>query len=166
VIAALVAVSTIAVGLPLLAWWIGGRRFWSRLRGRADSDPWGDFVRRHRLSVAEAARIAAEVSRGRQLEDPRLRRAAVDWATRLLEQETLRAPRNARTRRLLLALLTCWASAVFAWLLYRVLTGRPEDVNWVSLVLWTAAAVWIVRRRRRLRRSIVLNAEPSTAGDA
>ena len=38
--------------------------------------------------TAEAARLAREVPRGLEFEDPRLRRAAADWATTLLEQET------------------------------------------------------------------------------
>ncbi|MFW3171446.1 hypothetical protein [Geodermatophilus sp. CPCC 206100] len=163
--AALIAALTIAVGLPLLAWWVGGRRFWGRLRGSAVPDPWRDLVQRHRLSAAEAARIATEVPRGRPLDEPRLRRAAVDWATRLLEQEAVRGPRNPRTRRLVLAPVVCWASAVFAWLVHRVLSGRPEDVNWVSVAAWTLGAWWIVRRRRRLRRTIAVNAEPSTVDE-
>ena len=90
----------IAVGLPLLAWWVAGRPYWSRLRPGAEPDPGRDLVRRHGLSAGEAARIAADVPRGLRLPDPRLRRAAVDRARELLEQEQVRLPRNPRTRGL------------------------------------------------------------------
>jgi hypothetical protein len=33
-----VAVGLLLLGLPLLAWWVGGRRFWARLERLAGSD--------------------------------------------------------------------------------------------------------------------------------
>ena len=85
--AALVVILVIAVGLPLVAWWIGGRRFWGGLRPGSETDPWGDLVRRHSLSAAEVARVATAVPRGRPLADPRLRPAAAELAAELLEQQ-------------------------------------------------------------------------------
>lgn len=108
--APLVAVLVIAVGLPLLAWWVAGRPYWSRLRPGAEPDPWRDLVRRHGLSAGEAARIAADVPRGLRLPDPRLRRAAVDWARELLGQEQVRLPRNPRTRGLVVVVVIGWAA--------------------------------------------------------
>ena len=81
--AGILAVLVIAVGLPLLAVWTARRPHWSRLRWGAEPDPWRDLVRRHGLSAGEASRIAADVPRGRRLHEPRLRRAAVDWAREL-----------------------------------------------------------------------------------
>lgn len=108
--APLVAVLVIAVGLPLLAWWVAGRPYWSRLRPGAELDAWRDLVRRHGLSAGEAARIAADVPRGLRLPDPRLRRAAVDWARELLGQEQVRLPRNPRTRGLVVVVVIGWAA--------------------------------------------------------
>jgi Flp pilus assembly protein TadB len=157
VTAAWVTVGLLVLGLPLLAWWVAGRRFWARLRPGAESDPWRDAVRRHGLSAAEAARLAREVPRGSAFEDPRLRRAAVDWAETLLAQE----PPRPRTRRgrVLTALFVVWATGVFAYLVNRVVVGRPEDVNWVGVVAFSLFAVYAVRRRRALRRTIALNSE-------
>ena len=155
--AAWVTVGLLVLGVPLLAWWVGGRRFWGRLRPGAEADPWRDAVRRHRLSAAEAARLAREVPRGSTFDDPRLRRAAVDWAETLLAQESPR-PRT-RRGRVLAALFVAWATCVIAYLVNRVLVGRPEDVNWVSVVAFSLFAVYAVRRRRGLRRTIALNSE-------
>ena len=164
--APLIAVLVIAVGLPLLAWWVAGRPYWSRLRPGAEPDRWRDLVRRHGLSTEEAARIAADVPRGLRLPDPRLRRAAVDRARQLLEQEQVRLPRNPRTRGLLIALAICWTTAVLGHLVFRVVSGRPEDVNWVTVAFGAAAVAWGVRRRRALRRTIELNDEPTPADGA
>ena len=157
--AAWVIVGLLVFGVPLLAWWLGGRRMWDRLRPGAEPDPWRDAVRRHGLSAGEAARLAREVTRGHEFDDPRLRRAAVDWAETLLAQEMPR-PRTP-AGRLLVALLFLWALGVLGFLLYRVLMGHPEDVNWVSVAAYVLLGVWIVRRRRGLRRTVALNGAQS-----
>jgi hypothetical protein len=79
-------------------------------------------------------------------DDPRLRRAAVDRAGTLPEQELPR-PRTA-VGRVVVALLWLWARGVLGLLLHRLLLGRPEDVNWLSVAMDALLAVWIVRRRR------------------
>lgn len=43
-------------------------------------DPWAEWLRRHRLSVAEAGELEHGVGRGREFSDSRLRAAAVDRA--------------------------------------------------------------------------------------
>ena len=158
-----VTIVLILVGLPLLAWWLGGRTFWSRLSPRAFSDPWRDLVTQHRLSAADASRVAHAVPRGMALAQPHLRVAAVDWARRLIEQETLRWPRTL-AGRVGAGLVVLWACGVIGFLLYRVLTGRPGDVNWGTVIVYEDLAVWLRRRRRNLRRAIELNQdEPATA---
>jgi hypothetical protein len=71
-------------------------------------------------------------------------------------------PRPRSTRgRVLLALAWLWAACVLGFLLVPLLMGHPEDVNWFSVALYTLLGIWILRRRRRLRRTVALNSEPS-----
>ena len=154
-----VTIVLILVGLPLLAWWLGGRRFWSRLRPGAERDPWGDVVRTHRLSPSEAPRVAHAVPRGVALDQPHLRAAAVDWAERLMEQETVRWP-TTRRGRLLAGLAVLWFLGVVTLLVQRLVTGHPEDVNWMTVAIAVGFGVWAVRRRRALRRAVVVNSGP------
>ena len=76
-----VLVVVLLVGLPLLAWWVGGRRIWGRLTPGAEPDRYREMVRRHALSPSEAAEVEAAATWGRELHDPRLRAAVVDWAS-------------------------------------------------------------------------------------
>lgn len=68
---ALITVVAILLGLPLLAWWLGGRRFWARLRPGAEPHPWGDAMRRLGLTPREAAQVESAVAWGRRLVDSR-----------------------------------------------------------------------------------------------
>ena len=98
---AVIVIVLIAVGLPLLAWWIGGRRFWARLQPRQEPDLYRQLVQRHHLRPAEVAQVESAVMWGRELADERLRAAVVDWARALLAAEEERRGRHPRSRRLL-----------------------------------------------------------------
>ncbi|TQN42959.1 hypothetical protein FHU33_2378 [Blastococcus colisei] len=154
--AAWLTIALLLVGAPLLAWWLGGRTFWARLRPGRDPDPWGDVVRRHRLSAGEAARLGREVARGVRFDDERQRAAAVDLAGLLLGQGLF--PDGAsRTQRVLVVVLVLWLTAVLARVVFLLVSGRPQDVNWVTVLIWAGAILWHRTRRRGLRRTIALN---------
>jgi hypothetical protein len=119
-------------------------------------------MRRHALSTGEAVRISRAVARGEELTGPRLRAAAVEWAEVLLRPV---GPRTPRRKRLLNGLLVVYVVAVGSFLAHRLLTGHPEDVNWVGVVAWIGFAVWAVRRRRNLRRAMQRNATESPAAE-
>ncbi|WP_448609250.1 hypothetical protein [Geodermatophilus sp. URMC 60] len=161
--APLIAVLVIAVGLPLLAWCVARRPYWSRLRPGAEPDPWRDLVRRHGLSPGEAARIAADVPRGVRLPDPRLRRAAAEWARDLLAQEQVRLPRNPRTRGVVVVLVVVWVAAALGLLVPRLTSGEGVGIPWGAVAVWGVIGVWHVRRRRALRRAVDVNDEPAAA---
>ncbi|WP_448618497.1 hypothetical protein [Geodermatophilus sp. URMC 65] len=160
----LIAVLVIAVGLPLVAWWVARRPYWSRLRPGAEPDPWRDLVRRYGLSAAEAARVAADVPRGVRLPDPRLRRAAVEWARELLEQEQVRLPRNPRTRGVVVVLVVVWGATALGLLVSQLASGERVDVPWVVVAVWLVTGMWGVRRRRALRRAVECNDDRAADG--
>ncbi|WP_456949342.1 hypothetical protein [Geodermatophilus sp. SYSU D00698] len=76
----LVFLLLVALVLPLLAWSLAGRRFWADLRGPGTRDLRAEVVARHGLSGAEADTVQTAVTRGRPVDDARLRPAAADWA--------------------------------------------------------------------------------------
>ena len=98
-----------------------------------------------------------------RLPDPRLRRAAVEWARELLEQEQVRLPRNPRTRGVVV-LVVVWGATALGLLVSQLASGEGVDVPWGVVAVWLAIGVWDVRRRRVLRRTIELNDEPAPAG--
>lgn len=157
--AAWVTIAVLVLGVPLAAVWLGGRRFWSRLRPGREPDPYGDLVRHHGLTPAEAVRLSREVPQGTRYDDDRLRRAAIDMAEMQLGQGLF--PEGAsRTQRVLVVLLFLWITAVVGRVVFLVVAGRPEDVNWFSGLLWASLLVWHLHRRRGLRRTIARN-EPT-----
>ena len=154
--AAWLTIAVLLLGVPLAAWWLGGRRFWSRLRLGRERDPWGDVVRRHRLTPGESAQLSRDVPKGTRYDEDRLRAAAVDLAQLELGQGLLPAGAS-RTRRVLVVLAFCWILAVLGRITYLLADGRPEDVNWVSVLIWIGLFAWFGRRRRGLRRTMELN---------
>jgi hypothetical protein len=158
VTAAVVSIVLLLVGLPLLAFWLGGRRFWSRLRPGRGADPWGDLVRTHGLDAGEAAAVNAAVARGRRLDDERLRRAAVAHARQALSG--LQWREATRGQRLLLVLVALWLLLQVAGVVVQLAAGEPEDVSWGVVAVLAAAVVATLVFRRRLRRAVELNSGP------
>jgi hypothetical protein len=129
---AIIAVGVILLGLPLLAWWLGNRGFWSRLRPGADPDPWGDAMRRSGLTPQETAQVESAVTWGRRMEDERLRRAAVAWTRHLIEQAAAR--RRIRSQWGRAAVLLGLVGVVAAWLVWTTL--RDGEFPWGVVVWW------------------------------
>ncbi|MGY1844730.1 hypothetical protein [Modestobacter sp. SYSU DS0875] len=156
IVTAGVIIVLLLVGLPLLAWWLGSRDFWSRLRPRRDDDVWGDVVRTHRLRPAEIVEVQRAVTWGRELSDQRLRVAAVDWATRARDW---RVPPS-RHARLLLLLVVLWFVGQLVSLVVALVQGRWGDAL-VPALLLAAGVVPLVWFRRGTRRAIELNSRPA-----
>lgn len=154
---ALISVLLILVGLPLLAWWAGGRGFWSRLRPGRGPDPWGDFLRAHRLSVPESLRVQTAVNRGTALDDDRLRRAAVDLAEQSLAQVGLFPARGSRGQRVLALLTVLWLALLVVGTVFAIVFGGLSDVPWLALVPAAVSFAGPLWRRRNLRRAIARN---------
>jgi hypothetical protein len=161
VLAGILTVAVIAIGLPLLAFWVGARPFWSRLRPGREPDLWGDWMRRHRLSGREAEQVASAVARGQQVADQRLRAAAADLASITLDREAW--PRRPVVRGTVTVLLGLLVGGLLVSVAAAIVQGRPGDISWWNLMIWAFVGVWLVRRRRLLRRAIDLNSDSAEA---
>ncbi|MGY2085302.1 hypothetical protein [Blastococcus sp. SYSU DS0539] len=156
-----IAVVAILLGLPLLAWWVGSRRVWSRLRPGADPDPWGDAMRQFGLTPQETAQVESAVTWGRRLDDERLRRAAVQWARQLVEQAEARRRIRSRSGRLAVLLgLVVFLAAGISWMAVRE-DGFPRNAV-VWWVIWPAVIGWMVGGPRRALR---VNSDPGSTAD-
>jgi hypothetical protein len=155
-VAAVISIVLVLAGLPLFAWWLGGRSFWSRAERRGQPDVLGDMVRRHGLRPGEIPTVEGAVTWGRRLEEPRLRAAVVDWATAIRTAQAERRRRNPLARRVVLALLFVWLLAVVLRAGHAAFEGRWGDLAWGALWL----AVLVVPQLAfpwRLRRAVELN---------
>ena len=150
-------------GLPLLIRHLGRQGFWTGLRARMDADPAADLLQRHGLAAPEAALVTAAVDRGQELDDPVLRRAAVDLARLSLARQQPRGPRSAQGSVLLVLLVSVWGTLVVADAAFALAFGRFDDVSWLTV----AGAAFVlsspIRRGFRLHRAIALNADRPVA---
>lgn len=164
--AALIAVLLILLGLPLLAWWIGGRPVWSRLKPGRGPDPHGDFVRRHRLTPAEQTQVFAAVTRGRALDDERLRAATVDLAGETLKQVGAFGRGGTRAQRIVSLLLVLWFVALVVDVVAALVSAGPSDFPWFGLMAVVGVVAIPLVQRRAARRAIRLNGEPEPEAGA
>ncbi|MEU2349595.1 hypothetical protein [Modestobacter sp. NPDC049651] len=146
-----VAIALVLVGLPLLGWFVSRRAMWNRLTPRAERDPYGATVRRHRLSVADVATVRRALRTGEELESARLRAAVVDWAHQELGPDRPRAPWWVHV------LILVWLAVFLANTALLVAQGRWGEINWVAIVAGMGSALWLRRRRAALRRAARVN---------
>jgi hypothetical protein len=159
VTAGILAVVLLAVGLPLLAFWVGGRRFWDRTPAARQGDLYRQMVRAHALRPAEIAQVEGAVTWGRELTDPRLRAAVVDWAQRLQQQAADRRTRHARLRRVARGAAVGWLALAVVVLGWGIHDGDWRPV--VQVLVQTALigpVTWVAVRGPR--RAIERNSGP------
>jgi hypothetical protein len=154
------SVLLLLVGLPLLAWWVGGQRPWGRLPAVAETDPWDDFVRWHRLSAGEQVRVQEAVTRGRALDGDRLRAAAVELAEDVAARRRLSWPGSSRLQRALLLLIATWSALVLVDVVGAVVRGGLSGAPWLTLAAVAVGAGISRRQTRNLRRAVELNGTP------
>ena len=157
-----VIVVLILVGLPLLAWWVGGREFWSRPRPGVDADLHRTIVQRHGLRPAEIPQVEGALVWGRELTDARLRAAVVDWGRELQRQATERRAHRSRAGRVALGLLYLWLVLVLVGVVAAVVEQRWGDL--ARGVFFVAALVLPpLAFRRNLRRAVERNRDEPAA---
>jgi hypothetical protein len=160
--AAWIALAAIGIGLPLGAWWVGGRPVWARSdqRARRAQAAHREWVARHGLTSAELAEVQSAVARGAAVQDPRLRASAVEEARRQLGTW---GARGDVAQRVWLVLGVLWIGAAVILI---VVTAATGDWSWhflVPVVNVAAIAVPQVLLRRNLRRAIYRNSAGAAA---
>ena len=153
-----ITLAAIAVGLPVLAWFIGGRRFWTTIRGRVPRNPQAEITRRYELSPAEVHRVRSALKHGQGLDEPRLRAATTDWAHEVLTAWA----RSRRARRIGLWFIGVGAAFVTVGAVLNVVAGN--GISWTTWVLLGVFCLQVGIHRwmwprilRNLERAVVLN---------
>ena len=163
--AAWVTIALLVLGVPLLAFWVGGRRFWGRLEARAANDPASEIMRRHGLTTGEAAAVVDAVTRGAALEDRRQRAAAVELAELTSRQLYPTWDEASNWRRVGLVFTVLWVLLVVGSAVFTAVFRGLGEVSWLHLV-WVAAVVGPpLVQGAKLRKTIALNATSGDEGD-
>jgi len=158
VLVAWVTIGLFLVALPLAAWWVGGRRrFWSRAESRQVTDLHLEIVRRHGLTATEIPQVTGALTWGRELQDPRLRAAVVDWAQ--AQRADLVAWRVAHPRVAALRgwLIGLWSLVTVAAVVFLVVPDGWGGVPWFAAVYWCSGPVIGFLQHRARDRAITLN---------
>lgn len=149
----------ILVGFPLFAWWLGGRRRWARVdaRGRDQMQAEREWMRRHRLDHRELAEIGRALTRGRAVDDDRLRAAVVERARTLQDAERAWQESHPRFTTAMRWISAVWLLALVCTVVFAVALGNWP--GWPLIYLFAAVVSvgggwW---RHRNLRRAIELN---------
>jgi hypothetical protein len=157
---AIVLVLLVLVGLPLLAWWVATRPVLDRLGAGAEEDPRALVIQAHALTLAEADEVERAVTWGRALTEPRLRAAAVDWATRLEGAARRRRERRGQLDAWLIVLAVVAGAGAVGYAVFAVVADRGDGLPWVTVVQWLLFSAIGWRRRQGPARAIVLNSGP------
>jgi hypothetical protein len=155
-----IAVGVIVLGLPLLAWWLGSRPFWARIRGADGDDLCRTVVTGYGLSAEETRQVQAAVTGGRALADPRLRAAVADWAAQSLELLDRQRNRHPAAHRWARRLLLLGGLLVGVGLVVKVLAGdgRLWVLTLAALNFGLQAGLPFVMQRN-LARAVELNSD-------
>jgi uncharacterized membrane protein YqjE len=144
------------VSIPLLAWWVGGRR-----AAEQSTDPYvsRDVIHRHGLQPDELEAVERAASWGKELQDERLRAAVVELA----ERQASASGGRRRPPMCIVVLFAAWGAALVAYLTFQVAQGRWGDANWFGLAYWLSIAVLGRRWQTGPARAMRLNRPLSAA---
>lgn len=162
-IAGVLAVVVILVGLPLAAWWVGGRPFWTRTPAARAGDRYREMVLKHHLRPSEISQVEGAVTWGRELSDERLRAAVVDWAQSMQDDAARRRAAHPLRRRIMITILGVWGMGILVMAGLGIAHG-----NWASflrLLVYAAAFSGAgMLAARGPRRAIERNSGPRREG--
>jgi len=160
--AAWLIIGLLVLGLPLFAFWVGGRRSWSRIENLHQDamQQHRDWTTRHGLSPADVAVVEKAVVWGRALDDPRLRAAAVDRVRTVLATRRTWQERHPRWTVLTRWLTGLWALVLLVAVANAVISGRWPSVLPIYVAGAAISVVVAFVQHRNLRRAIERNGPP------
>jgi hypothetical protein len=160
---AIVVLLALLVGLLLVGWWVAGRPGLDRLGAAREPDLRPAVMAAHALTSAEADQVQRAVTWGRELTDPRLRAAAVDWAQRVEGRNRRRRERRPEVEGWLVSAFVVAGAGVIGYAVLAVTQGRWGDIDWFTAAQWLLFGAVGWRRRQGPARAITLNSEPPPA---
>lgn len=156
---AVLAILLILVGLPLLAYWLGGRRRWAGIDARARDHMQVEraWMSSHRLNHREVAEVERAVAWGRAVPDGRLQAAVVERARMIQDAERTWREDRARLHTAMRWLSIGWLLLLVTAFVFAVSSGDwPTGLSFYLLAaVGSFVAGWL--RRRNLRRAVELN---------
>jgi uncharacterized membrane protein YqjE len=164
VVIAIAAAVLVLVGIPLVAWWAGGRQSWRRSRTAADAYVPLEMKRRHELQPSEVPVLERAASWGRELQDDRLRAAVVELA----ERQTGAGGGRRLLPLWLVLLYAAFGAVLVGFLVFSAAEGRWPWGNWLNLVVLLGYGMAGWRWQTGPGRAVRLNSgprSPSAHGD-
>jgi hypothetical protein len=154
----IVASLAVAVLAPLVAFFVGGRRFWATVGERAPDG----LLERHGLEAGDTLALQRAMARGRRAEDARLRPGVVEWARSTLDAVDASERVHARRKAMATGLTVLGASALVLAVVLGIADGGAGGGFWFVVVLSLGLILNLVvlppLLRRNLRRAITSNA--------
>jgi hypothetical protein len=148
----------VAVLAPLVAFFVGGRRFWATVGTEAPAG----LLDRHGLEAGDTLRVQRAMARGRRAEEARLRPAVAEWARTSLDSVEEQGRRHARRKAMADGLTVLGAGALVLAVVLALADGGAGGGFWfvVVLALGMLANLVVLPRlvQRNLRRALESNA--------
>jgi hypothetical protein len=147
----------VAVLAPLVAFFVGGRRFWASV----GTDAPAGLFERHGLEAGDTLAVQRAMARGRRAEEDRVRPAVVEWARTALDAAAEQERRHATRKAIATGLTVLGGLALVLAVVLALSDGGAGAGFWLVVVLSLGLlfnlAVLPGLLRRNLERAVARN---------